>query len=758
MAHISSGFPALASDTVQLYFTKDPLLESLPILVFYGPSTTSNATRSSARIQVHVYSLAGFQSFPRLTIAPTSPLYAAVNHLPSDRQGDEVSRGLAIGLLSYFARLSGPVKDTLRELAARRRLNPTAPAMFDEMHAGQLASDMVKMDDADGIVRILSSALSQQSLSWIDLDVVLPQKTIQRAVAQEGADLIPACGDDGLPLFHYGVYGPMIEQIGHPAFLPTSKLRRAPSRPTAHSKSRILSKNQKISIRREMCEVLDTEKSYVAKLQNLVNHVAEDLRQNFREDTQKRGLRTGNNPVDRLFPESLSRILAANREFLTELEDILSSTEDAAIEDIEGSVESAILQLEQASLASRNRDSTGTLAFARTLLKWLPKFSGPYQDYMRTSVDLPKALGTARQDNESELSRAVNEFGEQRLRSMLIEPVQRLPRYSLLLDNIIIQLPASHPAMSSLLKSKDILADICALESSSPADSSRTSNVVRKSVQDWPTWLSPRGRLVAAIDAIDLNPPYGDALSGSEVLLLLFPDSLIIARKANDTALSAKGILAEVDRPTISSFQNHTDDRGLLFSAAFDLSKLRLSESADHRTVRLIYTLAATSQSSLSPSDVQLRVLSLLGPYDGKTHRFSEDIAKAKIEGRFPEPVRESNRWSLRATEPSLGSLGMIVAIYEDGVTTKDGLNPTTSCVRVIVSNHGDTQGPSPRTSDVSMTIHMALLGSDTCKMEVQEVEGSRSSETFPLDNLAPVLARKGQSPVCIFDRWTLIF
>ncbi|KAL8696690.1 MAG: hypothetical protein Q9224_002667, partial [Gallowayella concinna] len=749
MAHLSAGFPALAPDTVQLYFTRDPLLENLPILVFYGPSTTSNATRSSARIQVHVYSLAGFQSFPRLTIAPTSPLYAAVNHLPSDRQGDEVSRGLAIGLLSYFAGLTGPVKETLKELAGRRRPNRIAPAMFDEMHAGQLATDMVKMDNADGIIRILSSALSQQSLSWIDLDVVLPQNTIQRAVAQEGADLLPACGDDGLPLFHYGQYGPMIEQIGHPAFLPTSKLRRAPSRPTAHSKSRVLSKDQKISIRREMCEVLDTEKSYVAKLQTLVNDVAVDLRQRCREDTQRRGLRTGDSPVDRLFPESLSRIVATNGEFLTELEDVLSSTEDAAIEDIESRVEEPEKpQHEQASMALRKRDPTGTLAFAKTLLKWLPKFSGPYQDYMRTNVDLPKALGTARQDSESELSRAVNEFGEQRLRSMLIEPVQRLPRYSLLLDNIIIQLPASHPAMSSLLKSKDILADVCALDSGSSADSSRTSSAVRKLVRDWPTWLSPRGRLVAAIDAIDLNPPYGDSSSGSEVLLLLFPDSLIIARKENDTALSAKGILAEIERPMISPFQHLTDDKGLLFSAAFDLSKLRVSEFADHRTVRLIYTLAGTSQSQASQStlnltDLQLRVFSLLGPYDGKTYRFSEDIAKARIEGRFSEPVRESDTWALRATETAPGSLGIIVAIHEHGVITRDGVNPTSSRVRVIVGDHANTQGSFSKTSEVDMTIHMTPLGSDACKFETQEIDGSRSSETFTLEHLARVLARK---------------
>ncbi|KAI4284806.1 MAG: hypothetical protein L6R38_001142 [Xanthoria sp. 2 TBL-2021] len=750
MAHLSTGFPGLDPDTVQLYYSKDPLMESLPVLIFYGPSTTGNATRSNSRIQAHIYALAGFQSFPRLTIAPTSPLYAAVNHLPSDRQGDEVSRGLAISLLSYFAGLTGPVKDRLKELAARRRSNRLAPAMFDEMHAGQLATEMVKMNGATEIIQCLSNTLSQQSLSWIDIDVVLPPKTIQRAVIQDGAELIPACGEDGLPLFHYGQYGPLINQIGHPAFLPTSKLKRAPSRPTAHSKSKTLSKDQKISIRREMCEVLDTEKSYVAKLKHLVGDVAVKFRQSLHEDTQRRGLRIGDDPVARLFPESLSRIVTKNGEFLLELEEVLSATEDAAIQDIEGLAEGlANLQLDHISIASWKRDPTGTLAFAKVLLKWLPKFSGPYQDYMRTSVDLPNALCAAREDSVSELSRVVNEFGEQRLRSVLIEPVQRLPRYNLLIDNIISQLPASHPAMSNLLKSKDVVADICALESCSSADTSRTSTLVRKYVRDWPSWLSPRGRLTTAVDAIELDPPYGDLSSGVEVLILLFPDTVIIARKENGNAsLGAKGMLAEVDRPTMNPFQYHTDDKGLSFSVGFDLSKLHVSEFANDRAVRLMYTIAAPSQIqnntvSLASDDVQVKVLSMLGAYEGRAHRFSEDIIKARIEGRFSEPVRESDKWALRTIEMTPGSLGMFVAMYQQDFITQAGAVLVPPRIRVDVGIQGDSERSNLKNGGVEITSRITPLGSDAFRIDVQGFDGSRSSETSTIESLGRIMVRK---------------
>ncbi|KAL8769465.1 MAG: hypothetical protein Q9209_004526 [Squamulea sp. 1 TL-2023] len=754
MASLSAGFPALDPNVIQLYHTKDPLVENLPVLIFYGPSTTSNATRSTARIQAHVYSLAGFQSFPRLTIAPTSPLYAAVNHLPTDKQGDEVSRGLAISLLSYFAGLSGPVKDKLKQLAGRLRPNHLAPALFDEMHAGQLASEMVKIDSAIGteIIQILSNAISQQSLSWIDVDLILPPDTIQRVVTKDGSELIPAYGEDGLPLYDYGQFGPLIDQIGHPAFLPTSKLKRAPSRPTAHSKSRgILAKDQKIAIRREMCELLDTEKSYVAKLQHLVSDIAVHFRQYFYEDIQRRGLRAEDDLIDRLFPESLSRIVTTNGEFLLELEDVLSATEEAAIQDIEGLTEGlANLQREQVSSALQKRDPTGTLAFAKILLKWLPKFSGPYQDYMRRSLDLPKALCATREDGASELFRAVNQFGEQRLRSVLIEPVQRLPRYSLLLDNIIGQLPATHPAMSNLLKSKDVLADICALETSSSADTSRTSTLVRRYVRNWPSWLSPRGRLTTALDAMEINPPYGDLSSGQGVLLLLFPDTLIIARKANgNTSLSAKGILAETDRPNTNQTQHQDDDKGLIFAAAFELSKLLVTECANNRAVRLMYTITGPSHvpngsvSKTSP-DVQLKVLSLLGAYDGKANRFSEDVVKARIEGRFTESVRESDKWALRTIESTSGSIGMFVTTHEDGFITQAGAVPENPRIRIEINVRGDSEPFHPHDGGAEMVLRIVPEGSNAYKIETRGVDGSRSSDTSTIDSLGRLLVRKG--------------
>ena len=105
---------ALSPEHVTLYYASDPLLGHLPVLIFHGPSTTANYTLNSSRVQIHIYSPAGFQSFPRITISPNSPFYGVVSHLPREFQGDEICRALAFGLFKYFSELPEVVKNYLK--------------------------------------------------------------------------------------------------------------------------------------------------------------------------------------------------------------------------------------------------------------------------------------------------------------------------------------------------------------------------------------------------------------------------------------------------------------------------------------------------------------------------------------------------------------------------------------------------------------------------------------------------------------------
>ena len=736
MITLAAPPPALSSSNLSLYYAQDALLDDLPVLVFYGPSTIGNSTQNSSRIQSHIYSLAGFQTFPRITVAPTSPLYVAVNHLPTEHQGDEISRGLAVSLLSYFAGLPNSLKTSLRDRAAARRPNRAAPMMFDEKHAADLAATMVEVEDRPEIANYVMLALETQVLSWVDMDVFLPSGTIQRVRSSDGEDNTPLFDNDGLPLYHYGQYTSSIESLGSAAFLPTSKLQRAPSRPTAHSKSRILLKDQKIALRREMCELVDTEGSYTGKIQNLVQFIAADFRQICTSDL-----------VNGLFPESLNRILEINQRFSEDVQAVLDETENEAINDIEGNISSES-ELGSPITQGRRRDPTGSLHFAKALLRWFPKFMGPYQDYLEASTRFSNIISQVLADQSSAASKHLHDFGEQRLRSALIEPVQRLPRYSLFIDNMVNLLPASHPSLPSLLKARDIITDICALDTRLPGDFARSVKILRNIVANWPATFSPRGRLITAVDVLELDPPYAITGEGIAGVVLLFVDSIVLLQKLGNSSLSARGIIAETDRPTTpaNAFMSSSLslDRDIKFSGAYDLSQLRLSESESGRLIRMTLFGGTTSDLDTSRhSQSSTKVFLMLGSYDSKAARFSEEVVKARIESRFSEAARDSGKWALRSIYPSKGSLGVLVALLEEQQERTTNNIQGRCQIRIFVDLSQDRDSNFMQNHGTEITGSVKTLGSNDYRLDIESVDGTCFTDTCTSENLWSTLLRR---------------
>ena len=178
---------------------------------------------NSSRIQLHVYSPAGFQSFPRITISPNSPFYKVVEHLPREFQGDEICRGLAFGLFKYFTELPEVVKNHLKNQypTTRGRRPGSAPALFGEQHAADLAKSMSKSDNTADIIQVLQSSLQTQHISNVDLDFVLPPGSIIPLNMEDLEDGLEEEDDILDPtLRQYGMYTPLVKVFGEPVFLP----------------------------------------------------------------------------------------------------------------------------------------------------------------------------------------------------------------------------------------------------------------------------------------------------------------------------------------------------------------------------------------------------------------------------------------------------------------------------------------------------------------------------------------------------------
>ncbi|KAJ5832393.1 hypothetical protein N7474_000704 [Penicillium riverlandense] len=733
-APTSAPLADLPLEQLTLYHAVDSCLSS--VLIFHGPVATANATVSSSRIQAHVLSPAGFHSYPRMTVSPAAPLYAAVNHLPREKQGDEVCRGLAVSMLKYFTELSDPVKHRLMDSA--RRPGGKIPRVFDEMHAADLANRMVKVENQSEITRDIRSAFGERKVPWVDVDVFLPAGTIQKARRGSAEADIEEHQD-----LDYGPYTPLIETLGEPMFLPTSRLKRAPSQPTNASKSRIFSRSQKEALRLTMCELVDTEERYVAKLYTLVHEVADEFRQKARE-REPSSSSPDETALQSLFPPCLNEILEVNHGFLNVIRQVLDETEKDAMSDISQDTELPSSGSHR-NVSRDGQDAIGAVAFAKALLEWLPRFSQPYADYMRVNTGFTSTLSSFTKDKNSSFSEKVYETGEQRLRSLLMEPVQRLPRYSLLIDTMTGNLPLVHPAVRPLLRARDIIKDICALDNPSPSSHAQSLQRLRELVDGWPAKIFPEGRLITAVDFHEVAPPYrldAQVPGPSAGLMLLYKNCLVMLVKPAESRTTARGLLADIDNAvsTTNDVPGSLPSSELKVAQVMELHTVRCMQSA---CGRILFIVPASAKHKTSQRSGDLLALELTATYEGKATRLIEEIAKAKIEGRFSEQEREEGKWTLRSPAGSVGNVGILACVFEEGPSTNHQIQP--SPIRVVFNTSKAICEQMLSNTNLEAIVSISRNG-DLYRVDVDSVIGSVSTDMVLVDSFIATLSKRLQN------------
>ncbi|KAI2636079.1 hypothetical protein GGS21DRAFT_514481 [Xylaria nigripes] len=746
---------ALSPDHVTLHQATDPLLGHLPILIFHGPSTTANYTFNSSRVQVHIYSTAGFQSFPRLTISPNSPFYNAVHHLPREFQGDEVYRALAFGLSKYFHELPDPVKNHIKALypPTKGRRPGSSPTLFGDQHAADIAKSMVRAENTIDVIQKLQMALQTHHVSNVDIDLVLPPNSI---VPLQPADFeeVPEDEDDILDptLRQYGIYTPLVKLFGEPIFLPTARLRRAPSKPSALNRTKSFSKDQKLELRRKMAELVETEERYVMKLDELVNHVAKEHRQRAK-DRQPNSLGPSAEDVDKLFPVSSDQILRVNTEFMHELRRVLDETEESAQKDAASGISSSRV----GSVLGKAKDVSGAVAMAKVMLEWFPRFTECYQDYIRASQNFPQLI-TSFVNLSATFNDRVAVAGEQHFRSTVIEPVQRLPRYSLMIDQIVGCLPITHPALQLMLKARDIIANICSMDDPL-ADKPHVSTRLRNMVESWPSDLDPQGRLITAADFIEIPSPYQNItpldahLEERAGMFLVFSDCIVIVKKMNGIPMTARDLLREIDKPSaaglLASMTNAAGGQGsydLAFAGWHGLVDIRFTESVDGRITWMTSAKemrGAHAGDFVTNSGVTSRSFLLQESYEGKSAKWSEDIVKARIENRFPEKEREDPSWTLRSVRMPDTGLGLFAAVYQEGLDQLMEGRKEPAPIRIVVDHEKGTKGSPVGHYGVEICSDVMTGDLKRVTMITVGLHGKRATDEVALEDFLPTLSRR---------------
>ncbi|RWA09699.1 hypothetical protein EKO27_g5400 [Xylaria grammica] len=749
---------ALSPDHVTLYQTTDPLLGHLPILIFHGSSTTANYTFNSSRVQVHIYTPAGFQSFPRLTISPNSPFYNVVHHLPREFQGDEVYRALAFGLSKYFHELPESVTShiKLQFPTTRGRRPGSSPALFGDQHAADIARSMVRAENTVDVIQKLQTALQTQHVSNVDVDLVLPPGSITPLQPLDFEE-VPEDEDDILDptLRQYGMYTPLVRLFGEPIFLPTTRLRRAPSKPSALNRTKSFSKDQKLELRRKMAELVETEERYVMKLDELVKHVAHEY-QLKAKDRQPNSFSPSAEDVEKLFPRSSEQILQINTEFMQELRKVLDNTDESAQRDAESGISSSRVGI-SGSLVGKAKDASGAVAMAKVMLEWFPKFTDCYQDYIRASQNFPQLI-TSFVNQQSTFTDRVALTGEQHLRSTVIEPVQRLPRYSLMIDQIVGCLPITHPALQLMLKARDIIANICSMDDPL-ADKPHVSTRLRNMIENWPIDLDPHGRLITAADFSEIPAPYQstnttetepDVRAG---MFLVFSDCIIIVKKLYGVPMTARDLLREIDKPSaaglLASMTNAAGGPGsydLAFAGWHELADVRFTESADGRMTWMTSAKemrGAYAGYFVTNTAITSRCFVLHESYEGKSAKWGEDIVKARIENRFPEKEREDPSWTLRSIRMPDTGLGLFTAVFQEGLDQLIEGRKEPAPIRIVVDHEKGTKGSPVGHYGVEICSDVKTGDLQKIVMVTVGLHGKRATDEVALEDFLPTLSRR---------------
>jgi len=734
---------SFATEDLQLFHTTDPILSNDRILLLYGISSTSIAhPSSSSRIQCHVLTPAGVRSYPRLALSPNSPLYKAVECLPRDEQGDEVCRGLAFTLLKYFSELPEPAKDAWVKHSLSTDKRSSALGLFNEAHAAHLASRMVKANNPKEVLRSLSAAYTAQSLSCVDVDLILPSKTTG-GVPTERFTIPDSSSFEHHDSSRHCKYASLIQLFGEPAFLPTSKICRVPSRADAINHPSSFTPARKDKVRLEIQELVGTEHNYVRKLDELVHSIATrcleevngfDARSSHASVTALKGL----------FPSTLAEILRTNSKFLNALLSVLREKKTRPQEEIQ------VYDSGQARINSPVSE-TCVLALAECLLTWFPRFTTCYGSYMQAHPSLGKHIRIVLADGDSGLARYLQTVGEQRLMSLLIEPIQRLPRYALYIDNIVKQLPSENPSLKTFLKAKDILTAICSQDTFVPRDS-RTSRL-QQLVYAWPADLMRAARFITAMDALALDPPYHGRTQSEmakEYMLLLFSGYLVVASKHNEGSLSARGLLAEIDRPYLErgtrNETQHEQAYSLSFYAWAPLGAVDFTEINSGTGITLSPSAFYDSHRNCTPRVAKFLlapctfVYSLQASYEGKAGRWIEEVVKARVEGRFSEMQRESADWEVRMSAIAGLDLALFTAIHEKRI---DQEQTQYAPVRIVIDPDAHAKRIRPGQKGIEVVASVSLEGEGFYRVEVEVANERASRDLVTKAEFLPVLIRR---------------
>ncbi|KAF3291406.1 hypothetical protein TWF970_000619 [Orbilia oligospora] len=567
------------------------------VVIFFLPYSGT-----SSRVDAHIYTACGFVSYSRMTVDPSSAVYQAVNFMPIEKTESEIYRALAFALCRYFVELTVGIKGTASATAKVAR--SAKPEPFSAAHAGELAAKLVRIEDDHAISSILA-ALTPRYIPSIDIDLVLPQPGT----------------------FQLSKYQRLLQFVGD-VHKQDTNLKRRPSRVERTRPKSIVSLPQsnpeKVAIKLQ--ELLDTEVNYIDKLQKIISDVVKPERQ----IAESAGAPEPNEAaLARLFPSYLDEILQLNSKFLDELTKAMD-------------------------------DDDGVTGVAEVFLRHFPNFHNPYSHYIALNPASSGLIGELMRGGTA-FSQRLAGYGEQYLKSTLMEPIQRLPRYTLIIDGVINNIAVTSPISSKLIEARDIVSKTCEMQSAPAQERAQTIARLSHLISGWPTNFKPGGPLVTAVDLTEVAAPYTDAAEKTNVILLVFTDSIAFINRPGSGSMKAQGVLTEITMPPSIQNSFRRDAADLHFAGCTSLKYNRYSTSDNGRAMWITLTKDLEEVYDMRESAVGMKKFSPSGSWEGKANELVEEIIQAQLQSK--SRVQEI-RWSGNSNS-KFDALELWTSVYE---------------------------------------------------------------------------------------------
>jgi len=167
------------------------------------------------------------------------------------------------------------------------------------------------------------------------------------------------------------------------------------------------------------------------------------------------------------------------------------------------------------------------------------------------------------------------------LRELLMEPVQRIPRYTLLFREMLNHMAADDPQRAKILEADQIASNIAQAETDEKTKRAMIFSCLTRNIDGFPANLSSHSRKF--IDCIDVQDTMGDGYSSLAAststpssslpcTLFLFDDKLVIVKRAMDKSGRALSGVDNAEKIMLTGALGARKRSGLSFKGVVDIT------------------------------------------------------------------------------------------------------------------------------------------------------------------------------------------